>query len=358
MSAFASSSSAAAAPNSSDPQPGDGAYLVMQSQQRAQRQRTNGGAGGAAAAQGNESYRVHHPTGQGVGGGVADGGLGVGQSARRSAKRNGGGGPGKNHPGRQGNVDGDAAAAAGAGLPNGGGRRRHHNDNGSFAALDASTPAFVPGGNQHASLLGSSRDFSLEPPRPSRNKGKGKGKASRAAAHGGGGGASTDDSQQQQPQSAAPPRQSRRAAAFQGKLTTSASRGGDDQDSHYHPHGLADDAMDRAATGHIGRGKRSRGAVLGAYGDAEIEGEMDKEKDDLASKLMRGLSRRPFLECPIVSEGEPRLPPLADALLPVLLATHSRSSHLVVFAGRPFTVHLVIVLLLHPFPLVLHQGLV
>lgn len=141
--------------------------------------------------------------------------------------------------------------------------------------------------------------------RPPRNRNRGnKSKAVAASRANGGGASTTDGDTQSQQQPLGKPRQSRRAAAFQGKLTTnesSSAAGGIDSDLHYHPHGLADDAMERAATGHIGRGKRSRGAVLGAYGDDEVEGEMEKEKDDLASKLMRGLSRRPFLECPIVS---------------------------------------------------------
>lgn len=131
-------------------------------------------------------------------------------------------------------------------------------------------------------------------------RGKERGKAGRRDRKGGPSGPGeaqvTGSGNQPQPK----PRQSRRAAAFQGKLTGGADSTSD-EDQYYHPHGLADDAMERAATGNIGNRKKGKGALLGAYGTVghDVEGEMEKEADDLASKLMRGLSRRPFLECPI-----------------------------------------------------------
>jgi hypothetical protein len=79
-----------------------------------------------------------------------------------------------------------------------------------------------------------------------------------------------------------------RKAAFQARLTTEEAA----------PTDLEAEAMERAATGagskshqHMKWEKNPRGR-----GSAVVV-----EADDLASKLTRGLSMRPFLECPIVS---------------------------------------------------------
>lgn len=76
-----------------------------------------------------------------------------------------------------------------------------------------------------------------------------------------------------------------RRAAFGGKLSSYANKG-QNQSHHGDAENQFEEAQDRAMMGYSSLDRRN---VFG----------MTKEADDLASKLIRGLTMRPFLECPI-----------------------------------------------------------
>ncbi|RSH92518.1 hypothetical protein EHS25_008934 [Saitozyma podzolica] len=195
----------------------------------------------------------------------------------------------------------DAAVRAAAAVPNG------HSAQRSNAPLDPSAPSFAPPTAQLASLsvepqhlvpvaASSSRASSdVQGPKRERSEtgGRRAGRGDRNARGGRGGNTSLSEIQVHSEPTAKLGISSRRAAfEQQSKLTTTVSRTSDGSSGAARRLSVDQEQVKEYRAKHRKR-------------------EKEAEKDDLISRLTRGLGRKPFLECPIVC---PSLQAVSDEL--------------------------------------------
>lgn len=169
----------------------------------------------------------------------------------------------------------------------------HHQRSGVAGEADGTVAAVIHQGDAPQTASPSAVD---RPPRNRNRNNRNKKSGNTAAADGTSSSAPVDDAgpessrpprknpRERQPSRAPKPPVTGRRAAFGGKLSSYAATQGANHD--HDAENQFEEAQDRAMMGYSSVDRR---AVFG----------MTKEADDLASRLIRGLTTRPFLECPI-----------------------------------------------------------
>jgi hypothetical protein len=314
------------------PRPGDGAYLANAHSYR-EASRRNGRGAGQRGGKG-DGRRGGDTNGRPQSAPVADGLTqhgDVSTSTSQEGNRNVPGQTGNRPPRqrRQPRADAAVRAATATAMPNGHSAQRPN------APLDPSAPSFAPLTAQMASLSvepqhltpvtapSSSASSDVQGQRRERSErgGRRAGRGDRNARGGRGGKTPLSETQVRSEPTAKPGISSRRAAfEQQTKLTTTVSRTSDGSSGAARRLSVDQEQVKEYRAKHRRR-------------------EKEAEKDDLISRLTRGLGRKPFLECPIVC---PSLQAVSDELSKCMRRIADPVRVAVLQLDSPITTHLVL----------------